>query len=807
MPNLRISELPSAGPITGTELVPISQNGTTAQTTTAAISGSISLNYPFITVTQQPLLTSSRYLQVGSGLAIADGGAQNPISINVQGALASLIASGDGILTKSGSTITPRSLAISGNGLAVSNADGTGANPTISLAGFVSEVAGISSGFGLVARTTGPGAGLVSIDGTANQINVASGDTSAGNPTISIASNPIIPGTASMTIPVGTLAQQPVGADGQLRFNSDTQTFDGYASGSWQSFSLSGGVNSFSAGTTGLTPSPPSGGNIVLAGTLITSNGGTGLSSYTAGDTLYYASGTALSKLAIGAASFIVTSSGSAPQWTDPATIAVGTATNLAGGATGSVPYQSSAGTTTFLSIGTATQILKVNAGATALEYADQSTLSVGTATNIAGGAAGSIPYQTGAGATSLLAAGSGVLVGGSTPSYSTTPSLTGTNFTFIPNAALINSAVTVGTTSIALGASSLTLGGLTSVEVTQNPTTALQLATKQYVDSLAASGIHYHTPVYVEVPNTTGNLTATYNNGTAGVGATLTNAGAQAAFTADGVAVPLNARVLIYNQTNQYENGVYTLTTVGDGSTNWVLTRATDADTYAPFSPNSLGQGDAFFVTNGDTGAGETYICNTVGTITFGTTAITFAQISDSTLYTAGTGLTLTGTQFSITNTGVGAGPYAPNGPSGAAYVPSITVNAQGQITAAADSLIGIAASQVTSGTFGNSMLTNSSITVNGTSISLGASGTITAANPNALTIGAGLTGTSYDGSAAVTITLGTSGVTANTYGSGSEVPVFSVDTYGRVTSVTNTYIKALSGSNIFLANNFGGM
>ena len=170
-------------------------------------------------------------------------------------------------------------------------------------------------------------------------------------------------------------------------------------------------TSSFSAGTTGLTPSTPTSGAVVLAGTLITSNGGTGLTSYTAGDTLYYAAGTALSKLAIGAASRIMTSSGSAPQWTDPATITVGTATsattatNLAGGAAGSLPYQTGAGATTFLGIGTATQILKVNAGATALEYADQSTLAVGTATNLAGGTANQIAVQSNVGTTTFITA------------------------------------------------------------------------------------------------------------------------------------------------------------------------------------------------------------------------------------------------------------------------------------------------------------------------------------------------------------------------------------------------------------------
>lgn len=63
--------------------------------------------------------------------------------------------------------------------------------------------------------------------------------------------------------------------------------------------------------------------------------------------------------------------------------------------------------------------------------------LSVATAANLAGGAAGSIPYQTGAGATALLATAAGVLVGGTTPAYSTAPTLTGTNFTGIPIGAL----------------------------------------------------------------------------------------------------------------------------------------------------------------------------------------------------------------------------------------------------------------------------------------------------------------------------------------------------------------------------------
>ncbi len=179
------------------------------------------------------------------------------------------------------------------------------------------------------------------------------------------------------------------------------------------------------------------------------------------------------------------------------------------------------------------------------------------------------------------------------------------------------------------------------------DPTLPLQAATKEYVDTIASAGIHYHAPVRVESPI---NLNATYNNGTSGVGATLTNAGTQIALVIDGVTVATNDRVLVYQQTDQTQNGVYVVTNTGSGSTNWVLTRSTDTDSYGPSDPDALGAGDAFFVQQGATGAGELYVCNTEGTITFGTTNITFTQIASTAVYTAGSGLALTGTVFSNT-------------------------------------------------------------------------------------------------------------------------------------------------------------
>jgi hypothetical protein len=265
------------------------------------------------------------------------------------------------------------------------------------------------------------------------------------------------------------------------------------------------------------------------------------------------------------------------------------------------------------------------------------------------------------------------------------------------------------------LGASTanITTANITAGTVSTTPTSANDLVNKSYVDTLAASGIHFHQPVRVESPI---NLNATYNNGTAGVGATLTNAGTQAALVIDGVTVSVADRVLVYQQTTQTQNGIYVVTDVGSGSTNWILTRSSDADTYVINSAAGLSEGSTTFVQQGATGAGETYTCNTTGVITFGTTNITFAQISSAQIYSAGTGLTLSGTQFSITNTGT-AGTYG-----SASSVPVITTNAQGQVTGVTPTAIAISGAAVSgnisgqAGSVANALTAGTFLTSGGT-------------------------------------------------------------------------------------------
>jgi hypothetical protein len=166
-------------------------------------------------------------------------------------------------------------------------------------------------------------------------------------------------------------------------------------------------------------------------------------------------------------------------------------------------------------------------------------------------------------------------------------------------------------------------------------PTADSDAATKLYVDNVTA-GINFHESVHVA---STANSAVIYNNGTNGVGATLTADTNRAISTLDGESVALGERILMKNQTDAKQNGIYVLTAVGSVSAPWVMTRATDADN------NPTGEmktGDFTFVQRGTVNASVGYINNsTASPIVIGTDNISYTEFSAGKTVVAGNGLT----------------------------------------------------------------------------------------------------------------------------------------------------------------------
>ena len=255
-----------------------------------------------------------------------------------------------------------------------------------------------------------------------------------------------------------------------------------------------------------------------------------------------------------------------------------------------------------------------------------------------------------------------------------TATSLTNANLSgsaAISNANLANPTTTLGSSVLTLGATTTDIAGLTSLvvdDITINAQTisttasnkdinlsphgtgtvivpsgyedragftTQSLANKAYVDQVA-QGLDTKPSTRVA---TTANLSATYNNGTAGVGATLTNSGSQAAIAIDGVTLSASDRVLVKDQTTAAQNGIYVVTTIGSGSANWVLTRATPED-----QPAELSGGAFVFVEEGTANGDNGYVFTHTGNPTFGTTALDVAQFSGAGQVVAGAALSKTG-------------------------------------------------------------------------------------------------------------------------------------------------------------------
>ena len=243
-----------------------------------------------------------------------------------------------------------------------------------------------------------------------------------------------------------------------------------------------------------------------------------------------------------------------------------------------------------------------------------------------------------------------------------------------IANAKLANDGITIGSTDTSLGDTITALAGMTEIAVdnltldantisTTNSNGDMVLApngtgsvtvpsgytsragfgsdslvNKSYVDSVA-NGLDVKASVRVA---TTANLAATYNNGAG----TLT-ASSNGAISVDGVTLVVNDRVLVKDQSTDAQNGFYKVTTVGSGSAAFVLTRTPDAD-----AVDELTAGAFTFTEEGTANADNGYVLSTNGTITLGTTGISFEQFSGAGQISAGNGLTKTGNTIDVVGT-----------------------------------------------------------------------------------------------------------------------------------------------------------
>lgn len=218
---------------------------------------------------------------------------------------------------------------------------------------------------------------------------------------------------------------------------------------------------------------------------------------------------------------------------------------------------------------------------------------------------------------------------------------------------------------------SDITSIALTSGTITTAPSSSTDIVNKSYADSIA-SGVNFHAAC--QYATATALPANTYNNGSGGVGATLT-ATLNGALTVDGSTPAVNNRILVKNESAQANNGVYVVTQVGSLILPYILTRATDYDTSGS-GTNEIDQGDMMLVLSGTVNANTSWVQQTALPITVGTTALVFLQFAAVQTYTAGTGLSLSTNQFSITNIGT-SGTYGSS-----TSIPVITTNAQGQVT-----------------------------------------------------------------------------------------------------------------------------